>query len=55
MSIYKIAGIIERARERGRERGRERERERERERDCCITCTEASRPIRDGDEWERGD
>ena len=26
----------------------------ERERNCCLTSTEASRPIRDGDEWERG-
>ena len=22
---------------------------------CCLTSTEARRPIRDGDEWERGD
>ena len=21
---------------------------------CCLTSTEASRPIRDGDEWEKG-
>ena len=34
--------------------GRERERERERERLCCLTSMEARRPIRDGDEWERG-
>ena len=27
---------------------------RERERLCCLT-TEARRPIRDGDEWEKGD
>ena len=26
---------------------------RERERLCCLTSTEASRPIRDGDEWEK--
>ena len=30
-------------------------RERERENICCLTSTEASRPIRDGDEWEKGD
>ena len=29
--------------------------ERERERLFCLTSTEASRPIRDGDEWEKGD
>ena len=28
---------------------------RERERLCCLTSTEASRPIRDRDEWEKGD
>ena len=22
---------------------------------CCLTSTEARRPIRDGDEWEKGD
>ena len=25
------------------------------ERFCCLTFTEASRPVRDGDEWEKGD
>ena len=29
--------------------------ERERERLCCLMSTEARRPIRDGDEWEKGD
>ena len=28
--------------------------ERERERLCCLTSTEARRPIRDGDEWQKG-
>ena len=22
---------------------------------CCLTSTEVSRPVRDGDEWEKGD
>ena len=26
----------------------------ERERLCCLTSTEARRPVRDGDEWEKG-
>ena len=24
-------------------------------RNCCLTSTEANRPIRDGDEWEKGE
>ena len=26
-----------------------------RERLCCLTSTEARRPVRDGNEWEKGD
>ena len=29
--------------------------ETERERICCLTFTEARWPVRDGDEWEKGD
>ena len=36
-------------------RGTSSVRERERERLCCLMSTEASRPIRDGDEWEKGE
>ena len=49
----KVSERANRGERRGeRERERDRERERERERVCCLTSTEASRPIRDGDEWE---
>ena len=37
------------------ERDIDRDREKEKERICCLAATEASRPIRDGDEWEKGD
>ena len=39
-------------RQRERQRQRERDRERERERLCCLTSTDASRPIRDGESVE---
>ena len=42
----------QRQRDRERETERETERERERERLCCLTSTDASRPIRDGESVE---